>query len=292
MRRFSIYFFLFLLVSGFAMISCGGSDDNSDSGDTADSATDMDASDSADSAEDADADDVVDTGTLECDALVTCAGMYDAESTFYKACVEKAKSQAKTEYAAYAACEKEKCASSQYADCMKKNCADVWTTCFSHHPAKYPTVGDSCYTGGTIAHNMTYYDTEWNFHQFADYYKTKKAILLVGSSFGCPFCTQEAKKIMEWYEEFGDEKFVAVEVLFASGGFEDMAGLTRWNKSYGGQHTGAPADIVAISAYFPPEQFGTPYNVLIDGDTMEILTITQGFDEVGLKQKIDFLISD
>ena len=291
MRRFSLYLVLLLLVSSFFVISCGGSDDD---GDTADSVADNSdtADDSGDTADDSDAADTSDTGTLECDALVTCAGMYSPDSTFYKECEAKAKVQAKTEYEAYAACYKSKCSNSQSATCMKDNCSDVWTACFGHHPAKYPAVGKTCYKGGTIAHNMTYYDTEWNFHQFADFYKTKKAILLVGSSFGCPYCTQEAQKIVLWEDEFGSDKFVAVEVLFASGGFEDMSGLTRWDKSYGGHFTGAPADIAAIYAYFPPEQFGTPYNVLIDGDTMEVLTVTQGFDETGLKNKIDFLIND
>ncbi len=305
MKRFSLFYVTVVLSLLFAVPACGGSSDSGDTGnsantaDSSDTANTGDTTDSGDTTDTADSGDTTDTAGegLACDAIVACAGMYDPAIGEFGDCTKAASKQAQKEYKAYSDCVAEQCPGQTNIGCIKQKCGKEWEQCFSHHPAHYPKTKDYSYKGGSTALNITYYDTEWNFHQFADFYKTKKAIILVMSTLNCPYCIQEAGDMKEFVSQFGEDKVAVLEILLDSSEmFCTMDELKYWDKRYGKgtNYTGAPADFSAVFGYIDPNSqgLGTPYNVIIDGDTMEVMKTFEGYDQKSLQNIVDYLVND
>ncbi len=234
---------------------------------------------------------------LECDGLSLCLSGCGKDDACRQQCVGRSYQTAVDEYNAIVdcytsnGCDK----ASDPGQCLADHCSAQTEQCNSHHPADYPTVGASCYQKGDIAHNIMYYDANWKFHQFADYYKTKKAILFIISGISCPACKSEAAELPGVVNDLGADKVAILEVIIGSDnyllGVDDLA---DWDDTYGGTFTGSPSTN-SVGAYLDPSatSIGTPYNVFIDGDTMEVLDIVEGgFSGADLKAKLQGIINN
>ena len=198
------------------------------------------------------------------------------------------------EYDAVVTCIINKCDSKFDSVCINAQCSAEWSTCFGHHDeGGYPTVGDSCQKAGDIGFNVQYYDTNWNFHQFADFYQKKKVILFVVSATSCPNCKQEAQDMAGIIADVGEENIGVLEVILDDGVFADMDVLINWDTSYGGHHTGAPSNRLKAMAYLPGTgSINTPLNFYIDGDTMQIIKVVEGYDAASIKDDLQGIIDN
>jgi len=137
----------------------------------------------------------------------------------------------------------------------------------------YPTTGATCENIGDIAHDLTYFDSNNNKYTFSDLYKKKNVILLIISSTYCGYCKALAKDLPQIYNQVGQNNLEIVEILINA----DNSNLVgNWNNKYGGDFA-AYVKNNTIYQFSPSNGFGTPYNIIIDTQTMKIKKIIPGW---------------
>jgi len=232
-----------------------------------------------------------------CDALLYCRNACpEGDDNCLTTCESNTSESAKVEFNALIECYQSNCGDAEDAnECVQQSCGSELDACYFHEAGDYPAVGADCSNEGTIAHNLMYHDTELEFHQLADYYQTKKAILVVVSATSCPNCRDEAADLPEIVNTIGADKVAVLEVIFGSDGY--MAGLDdirTWDNQYGGTFTGLVSTGDALFNYLAAYQdsIPTPLNFIIDGDTMEVVKKIEGYEKSVITSSLTTVAND
>ncbi len=140
-------------------------------------------------------------------------------------------------------------------------------------------------TAGAVIANHHFTDSHGAEASMEDWMGTR--LILLNSSAGrCAACSIEAGHLQDWYTQWADDGFLVVTALFEDYRYQpaSIEFAQTWVEEHGCTHPVVIDPDVEMGQYYNISS--TPMNMLIDGNSMKILEITTGFDEVSLRRSI------
>ncbi len=118
---------------------------------------------------------------------------------------------------------------------------------------------------------------------------SKTLLLFTTSAEWCTACIKEQPKLQALYESYGDQGLEVLVTLFQDSDFEPATPelATRWREKYDLSYlvVADPQEPSVMSEYYDVNL--TPMVMLVDTITMEIMYLTQGFDEDQVRALIE-----
>jgi hypothetical protein len=171
---------------------------------------------------------------------------------------------------------------------------------------EYPEVTTSSKKKGDIAQNLKFIDHNENERSLSEFYKNKKLVWLIFSTYDCPACNVEKYDIPELnkadYRERGFEVILIMNGLLS--GPQPNLEPDKVAKLREAMMMGFGKEGDHVYGYLTHghqmtfQKFinaGYPVNILIDGNTMEIIDHWEGWDPNGVSKIdkfIDFMLDE
>jgi thiol-disulfide isomerase/thioredoxin len=118
---------------------------------------------------------------------------------------------------------------------------------------------------------------------------SKTLLLFTTSAEWCTACIKEQPKLQALYESYGDQGLEVLVTLFQDSDFEPATPelASRWREKYDLSYlvVADPQEPSVMSEYYDVNL--TPMVMLVDTITMEIMYLTQGFDEDQVRALIE-----
>jgi len=280
---------VWVLVSG---CSKDTKDDN-DGNDAGDTDTDADADGGQDGGSDTDTDTDADAAWMGCSDYNDCRWVCQGDASCYADCLAQLSPSGAEKWDAVMTCIDDNCdglTGTAFDECFASNCAEVWGTCWEDRglDPDYVAVGPVCNEVGQIAQNVFWFDADGAVHEFAhDFYADYPAILFVISAAWCGPCAAEAATLPGLQSTYGAENLAIVQLLtegYTSGSEITTAIVQEWqDTNMGGAGLAGGSLAYTWTNFVPnPSSFSIPWNVVIDGATMEITAMGTTIDTAAI----------
>ncbi|MCA9537754.1 MAG: TlpA family protein disulfide reductase [Myxococcales bacterium] len=150
----------------------------------------------------------------------------------------------------------------------------------------YPTAGFGT-TEGSILANLEFTTPDGGTYDFAGIYADghNRVLMVVTASGWCTACREEQPKLQALHEEYGDAGLALMVAVFQKNDYSpaDAAFAAQWKRQYDLTFPVVADDNepFLLSAYY--DESLTPMIMLVEVDTMKILSIDTGFDESAVR---------
>jgi thiol-disulfide isomerase/thioredoxin len=166
-------------------------------------------------------------------------------------------------------------------------------SCDKVQPAGFPTSDEGVEVNDTLF-DQSFEDMDVNTSCTRDF--TGRVVFISIGTGWCPPCQAETPGFVEVYDEFKNDGFVILQVLFEDydGGNPDPTFMQEWKDEYNIKHTLVPDAAEAFWQNLLPAsnpQMYVPHNILLDKDGVIKYSNAGSMSEGNLRTRVNALVS-